>query len=181
MENNFNYKQLNINKKLVIIIISLIVVLCISIFVYFKFIYSNTHIDKQNLIANNSFNNSSNISNKIESEIMNANEITNTSDSENEILKYDENYSFLMPIDSVFTVENEGTYVLGDIAKGSIYLNDEIQIIGLNGEIKTSVVVAITSFRKNLESATVGDRVSLGLKDIQKEEIEIWSNCVKTN
>ena len=176
MNDNFNYNKSNNNKKL-FVIIGLIAIICIGIFIYFKFIHNKTEnvdISNQNVIENN-ISNSNNTNNEIE------NTNTNININSNENLNYDKNSSFLMPIEDVFTITGRGTVVTGRIERGTIKLNDQVQIIGLNDEVKTTVITGIEMFRENLDSATAGDNVGLVLKDIERDEVERGQVLSKPN
>ncbi len=162
MNDDLNYNKSNNNKKLVVIII-LIAIICICVFIYFKFIHKkseNVDISNQKVIENN-ISNSNNTNNDIEN------------------IKTDKNYSFIMTIEDIFTVTGRGTIVTGRIEKGTIKVNDQVQIIGLNDEVKTTVIREIEMYRKTYESATAGDNVGLLLKDIERDEIERGQVLVK--
>ena len=94
---------------------------------------------------------------------------------------YDKDGAFLMPIDDVFTITGKGTVVTGKISRGTIKVNDEIEIIGLNHEVKTTIVTAISKSRQQVESAQIGESVGLTLKDVSREEIEEGQVVVKPN
>ena len=68
---------------------------------------------------------------------------------------------FLMPIEDVFSITGRGVVVTGRIARGNISINDELEIVGMSGEVITTKVTGIESFRKLLDSAEAGDNVGL--------------------
>ena len=86
-------------------------------------------------------------------------------------LTYDKNGAFLMNIEDSFTITGRGTVVTGKVARGTVHLNDEVQIIGLDKEIKTTTVTAIEMFRQSKESAEAGDNVGILLKDASLEDV----------
>lgn len=77
---------------------------------------------------------------------------------------------FLMPIEDVFSITGRGVVVTGKIMRGNISINDEIEIVGMSGEVITTKVTGIESFRKLLDSAEAGDNVGL-LINAAKENI----------
>lgn len=93
------------------------------------------------------------------------------------IEKNDEN-AFFMKVEDVFSIENRGTVVTGNIEKGTIVLNDNVEIIDLNQNKTTATVTRIVVFNKSLNSATEGDKVALLLKDVYdiKKDYIIQSN-----
>src|SRR5436305_1347896 len=45
--------------------------------------------------------------------------------------------AFLMPIEDVFTIEGRGTVVTGRVERGTLKLNDQIQIVGIRDTRQT--------------------------------------------
>jgi len=78
---------------------------------------------------------------------------------------------FLMPIEDVFSIKGRGTVATGAIARGSIKLNDEVEIVGIKPTRKT-VVTGIEMFKKQLEQGQAGDNAGLLLRGIEKTDIE---------
>ena len=78
---------------------------------------------------------------------------------------------FLMPIEDVFSIEGRGTVVTGRIERGTIKVNDEIEIIGIKPTAK-SVVTGIEMFNKQLDSGMAGDNAGLLLRGTKKEDVE---------
>ena len=56
---------------------------------------------------------------------------------------YDENVAFLLRIDDVFTNICRGIVVTGKGERGTIKMNDEVQIIGIEQEIIITIVTGI--------------------------------------
>jgi len=86
---------------------------------------------------------------------------------------------FLMPVEDIFTIEGRGTVVTGRIERGSIKLNDEIEIVGLRPTQKT-VVTGIEMFNKQLDEGRAGDNAGILLRGIKKENIERGQVLAKT-
>jgi len=78
---------------------------------------------------------------------------------------------FLMPIEDVFTITGRGTVVTGRVDRGTIKVNDPVEIIGIK-PTKASVVTGVEMFRKLLDYAQAGDNVGLLLRGISRDEVQ---------
>ncbi len=83
----------------------------------------------------------------------------------------DKDKPFLMAVEDVFTITGRGTVATGRVERGTLHLNDEVEIVGLRPTIKT-VVTGIEMFRKNLKEAQAGDNAGLLLRGIDRDQIE---------
>ncbi len=79
---------------------------------------------------------------------------------------------FLMPVEDVFSITGRGTVATGRVERGQVKMADNVEIVGLADEKKTTVITGIEMFRKLLDYAEAGDNVGLLLRGIQKNEIE---------
>ena len=79
---------------------------------------------------------------------------------------------FLMPIEDVFTITGRGTVVTGRVERGTVKLQDEVEIVGLAPEKKKSVVTGVEMFRKLLDQAEAGDNIGVLLRGIEKKDVE---------
>jgi elongation factor Tu len=79
---------------------------------------------------------------------------------------------FLMPVEDVFSIEGRGTVVTGRIERGTIHINDEIEIVGLKDESSKTVVTGIEMFNKSLKEGQAGDNAGILLRGTKKEEVE---------
>ena len=79
---------------------------------------------------------------------------------------------FLMPVEDVFTITGRGTVATGRVERGTLNLNDEVEIVGIHEEIKKTVVTGIEMFRKLLDQAQAGDNIGALLRGVQRTEIE---------
>jgi elongation factor Tu len=77
---------------------------------------------------------------------------------------------FLLAIEDAVTITGRGTVVTGRVERGSLKLNDEVEIVGFQDTRKT-VVTGIEMFRKQLDDAQAGDNVGLLLRGIEKTDI----------
>lgn len=78
---------------------------------------------------------------------------------------------FLMPIEGVFSISGRGTVATGRIETGKIKVGEEVDIIGFDKNLK-STVTGVEMFRKILNEGQAGDNVGLLLRGVKKEEIE---------
>ena len=78
---------------------------------------------------------------------------------------------FLMPIEDIFTITGRGTVATGRVERGTLKMNEEIEIVGIRESRKT-VVTGIEMFRKLLDSAEAGDNIGVLLRGIEKDDIQ---------
>ncbi len=78
---------------------------------------------------------------------------------------------FMMPVDGVFTITGRGTVATGTIEEGMIQVGDEVHILGMGFETKTSVVTGIEHYRNLLDSSCARKEVGLLVRGIKKEEL----------
>jgi elongation factor Tu len=79
---------------------------------------------------------------------------------------------FLMPVEDVFTIQGRGTVVTGRVERGTLKVQDEVEIVGFTEEKRKVVVTGIEMFHKLLDQATAGDNAGLLLRGIARDEIE---------
>jgi len=78
---------------------------------------------------------------------------------------------FLMPIEDIFSIEGRGTVVTGKIERGTVKVNEEVEVIGLKPTQKT-VVTGIEMFNKSLDEGIAGDNAGILLRGLKKEDVE---------
>ena len=78
---------------------------------------------------------------------------------------------FLMPIEDIFSIEGRGTVVTGKIERGTIKVNEEVEVVGLKPTQKT-VVTGIEMFNKSLDEGMAGDNAGILLRGLKKEDVE---------
>jgi len=98
-------------------------------------------------------------------------ELMNEVDSYIPIPERETDKPFLMAVEDVFTITGRGTVATGRVERGTIKVNDEVEIVGLRPTQKT-VVTGVEMFRKLLDSAEAGDNVGILLRGTKREEIE---------
>ena len=79
---------------------------------------------------------------------------------------------FLMPVEDVFSITGRGTVATGRVERGTIKVNDVVEIVGLSEEAKQTTVTGVEMFRKLLDKAEAGDNIGALLRGVQKNEIE---------
>ena len=79
---------------------------------------------------------------------------------------------FLMPVEDVFTITGRGTVATGRVERGTLHLNDEVEIHGIKEDVRKTVVTGIEMFRKLLDEAQAGDNIGALLRGVQRTDIE---------
>ncbi len=79
---------------------------------------------------------------------------------------------FLMPVEDVFTITGRGTVATGRVERGTLHMNDELEILGIKDDVKKTVVTGIEMFRKLLDEAQAGDNIGALLRGINRDEIQ---------
>ena len=79
---------------------------------------------------------------------------------------------FLMPVEDVFTISGRGTVATGRVERGTLHLNDELEILGIKEDVAKTVVTGIEMFRKTLDEAMAGDNFGALLRGIDRNSIE---------
>ncbi len=86
---------------------------------------------------------------------------------------------FLMPVEDVFTITGRGTVATGRVERGTLHLNEEVEIVGIKEEKQKTVVTGIEMFRKLLDEAQAGDNIGALLRGINRTDIERGQVIVK--
>ncbi len=84
---------------------------------------------------------------------------------------HDNDKPFLMSIEDVFTISGRGTVVTGRVERGTLKINEEVEIVGLK-DTKKTVATGIEMFRKSLDEAQAGDNAGILLRGISRDEVE---------
>ena len=79
---------------------------------------------------------------------------------------------FLMPIEDVFSIKGRGTVVTGRIERGTLKLNDPVEIVGLMDKPLPTVATGIEMFHKQLDQGMAGDNAGILLRGIDREQVE---------
>ncbi len=78
---------------------------------------------------------------------------------------------FLMPIEDIFTITGRGTVATGRVERGTLHLNDPLEILGVKEEVQSTVVTGIEMFRKQLDEAMAGDNIGALLRGVNRDQI----------
>lgn len=79
---------------------------------------------------------------------------------------------FLMPVEDVFTITGRGTVATGRVEKGVLHVGDEVEIVGLQEDVRKVTCTGIEMFRKLLDEAQAGDNIGALLRGVQRTDIE---------
>ena len=79
---------------------------------------------------------------------------------------------FLMPVEDVFSITGRGTVATGRVERGTVKVQDSVEIVGMTEKTRDVVVTGVEMFRKLLDQAMAGDNVGLLLRGVQRNEIE---------
>jgi elongation factor Tu len=74
---------------------------------------------------------------------------------------------FLMPIEDVFSITGRGTVATGRIERGIVKVGEEVEIIGLGSQMK-STCTGVEMFRKLLDQGQAGDNAGILLRGVDK-------------
>ena len=83
----------------------------------------------------------------------------------------DNDKSFMMPIEDVFSIAGRGTVATGRIEQGIVHVGDEVEVVGLK-DTKVTTVTGVEMFRKNLPDAQAGDNIGALLRGVGREDVE---------
>jgi len=96
--------------------------------------------------------------------------LLDTMDEYFDIPAREEDKPFLMPIEDVFSIKGRGTVVTGRIERGSIKMQDKLEIVGLR-ETRETVCTGVEMFQKTLDKGVPGDNVGVLLRGIEKKDV----------
>ena len=77
-----------------------------------------------------------------------------------------------MPVEDVFTISGRGTVATGRVERGTLKLNDPVEILGISESKLQSVATGIEMFHKLLDTAMAGDNIGILLRGINRTDIE---------
>jgi elongation factor Tu len=78
---------------------------------------------------------------------------------------------FLMSVEDVFSIKGRGTVCTGRIERGIVKVGDEVEIVGLRPNQKTTIT-GVEMFQKTLDQGIAGDNVGCLMRGIEKDDIE---------
>jgi elongation factor Tu len=78
---------------------------------------------------------------------------------------------FLMPVEDVFSIKGRGTVATGRVERGTVRVNEEVEIVGLK-ETRKVVCTGVEMFRKILDEGVAGDNIGVLLRGLDRNEVE---------
>ena len=78
---------------------------------------------------------------------------------------------FLMPVEDVFSITGRGTVATGRVERGKVKVGEEVEIVGFNPTLKTTVT-GVEMFRKSLDEGIAGDNIGALLRGVDKTQIQ---------
>jgi elongation factor Tu len=78
---------------------------------------------------------------------------------------------FLMPVEDVFSITGRGTVATGRVDRGTVKVQDEVELVGIKPTRKT-VVTGVEMFRKLLDRAEAGDNIGALLRGVTRDDIQ---------
>nr|AKQ03870.1 tuf, elongation factor Tu, elongation factor Tu [uncultured Acidobacteria bacterium Rifle_16ft_4_minimus_38982] len=79
---------------------------------------------------------------------------------------------FLMPIEDIFTISGRGTVATGRVERGKVKVGEEVELVGLRGEIQKRVVTGVEMFKKLLDEGVAGDNIGVLLRGTERKDVE---------
>lgn len=77
---------------------------------------------------------------------------------------------FLMPIEDVFSISGRGTVVTGRVEQGKVNVGDELEIIGMGQDVKTTCT-GVEMFKKLLDYGGAGDNIGALIRGVKREDV----------
>jgi elongation factor Tu len=79
---------------------------------------------------------------------------------------------FLMPVEDVFGIKGRGTVVTGRVERGTVKVGEEVEIVGLQDDVRKTVCTGVEMFHKMLDQGMAGDNIGCLLRGIEREDVE---------
>lgn len=78
--------------------------------------------------------------------------------------------AFMMPVESVLQISGRGTVVTGRIARGTVKVGEEMELVGMKSNHKT-VCTGVEMFKKFLDQGQAGDNVGILLRGLKRDDV----------
>jgi elongation factor Tu len=79
---------------------------------------------------------------------------------------------FLMPVEDVFGIKGRGTVVTGRVERGTVKVGEEVEIVGLQDDVRKTVCTGVEMFHKLLDQGIAGDNIGCLLRGIERQDVE---------
>uniref|UniRef100_A0A7S1BWV4 Elongation factor Tu, chloroplastic n=2 Tax=Corethron hystrix TaxID=216773 RepID=A0A7S1BWV4_9STRA len=77
---------------------------------------------------------------------------------------------FLMPIEDTFSISGRGTVVTGRVEQGKINIGDDVEIIGMGADSKTTCT-GVEMFKKDLDYGMAGDNIGALIRGTKRDDV----------
>lgn len=77
---------------------------------------------------------------------------------------------FLLPVETVYSIPGRGTVVTGRLERGTLKKGTEVEFIGFNKSLKTTVT-GLEMFHKILEEAHAGDQLGALVRGLKRDDV----------
>jgi elongation factor Tu len=77
---------------------------------------------------------------------------------------------FLMPVEDTFSIAGRGTVVTGRVEQGEVNVGDDLEVIGLKMDNKTTCT-GVEMFKKLLDKGMAGDNIGALLRGLKREDV----------
>jgi elongation factor Tu len=77
---------------------------------------------------------------------------------------------FLMPIEDTFSIAGRGTVVTGRVEQGIVHVGDDLDVVGMNLNNKTTCT-GVEMFKKFLDEGRAGDNIGVLLRGLKREDV----------
>ncbi len=78
---------------------------------------------------------------------------------------------FLMPVEDVFTITGRGTVVTGRVERGTLKLNEPVEVIGLR-PTRATIATSLEQFHKICDIIYGGDNAGVLLRGVNRTDVE---------
>ena len=79
---------------------------------------------------------------------------------------------FLMPVEDVFSIKGRGTVGTGRVERGRLKMGDNLDIVGMEEQIRKTVCTGVEMFQKTLDYGEAGDNVGVLLRGVEKNDLK---------
>ena len=79
---------------------------------------------------------------------------------------------FLMSIEDTFSIPGRGTVASGRVERGSLKRDQEVELVGKQGEVIKTKVTDIETFKKSCEESRAGDNSGLLLRGVKRDDVK---------
>ena len=79
---------------------------------------------------------------------------------------------FMMPIEDVFSISGRGTVVTGRVETGVVKVGEEVEIVGIQENVRKTTVTGVEMFRKLLDQGEAGDNIGALIRGVGRDEVE---------